>query len=125
MLICFSRRSIANVSSPDYGLLTAINGKLPQDDSGSLNREMQVRSTNTGLAPAELLLCWAYHRIHGILVTSTSSADRAARLVDLFSDSGHVLPEDIFDGIEQAAKTDGYENKIFYAHAHMHKADHA
>lgn len=118
----FSPTPVVLTRSPDYGILTIISGKLPHDESAELTRALQKGSSHTGLSAAELLLYWAYHRLDGIVVTSTSKAERATSLVKLLSKDGSTLPVDILDGIEQAAKADGFESKVFYAHAHMDKA---
>ncbi|KAH9835508.1 Aldo/keto reductase family [Teratosphaeria destructans] len=107
----------------NYGILTAVSGRLPPDNSGAaLLAELEHQSQRLQLSPAELLLLWAWHRLDGIVVTTTSRQDRAIRTVQLLSAEGPSIPEDVFDGIEAAARRDGPEGKIFYRHPHMEEA---
>lgn len=103
----------------DYGLLTAISGKLPAEQTANLQAKLQSLSAETGMGPSELLLRWAYDGPCRILVTSSSRAERTAGLIRLLAEQRKELPKYVAKGIEEAAEADGYEGKIFYSHAHM------
>lgn len=106
----------------DYGVLTVVSNVLTEEKPAHLTAELRSRSAETGLSDAELLLSWAYYRLKGIVVTSTSKEERAVRLINLFSAGQPDTLEAAFDGIEQAAKADGYAGKVFYTHPHMDAA---
>ncbi|CAK1360704.1 NADPH-dependent conjugated polyketone reductase C1 [Cercospora beticola] len=105
----------------NYGFLTAISGRLPSADTSALLRQLESASKQTGLSTGDLLLSWAYYRLNGIVVTSSSKAERVQGTVKLSSQEPPVAGE-VFDAIEEAAKQDGPEGKVFYDHPHMEKA---
>jgi diketogulonate reductase-like aldo/keto reductase len=104
---------------PDYGLLTAASGRIPADQSRNMDARLKSLSAEVGLSPSELLLRWAYDGPCRILVTSTSKAERATSLLELLSEDRDKLPDHVSKEIEEAAKSDGYEGKVFYRHPHM------
>lgn len=106
----------------DYGFLTAISGRLPEESSSNLRRVLQDHSAKTGKTAADLILAWAYHRLNGIVVTSTAKAERASSSFKLLSPGSEALPEAVYIDIEKAAEADGHEGKVFYKHPHMEKA---
>ncbi|KAF2767996.1 Aldo/keto reductase [Teratosphaeria nubilosa] len=106
----------------NYGILTAISGRLPSAKSSTLFNELEHQSQQLKLSPGELLLLWAWHRLNGIVVTTTSQEDRAIRTVQLLSAKGPSIPDGVFDKIEAAAGQDGPEGKMVYRHPHMEKA---
>lgn len=73
----------------------------------------------TGLEEGEVILKWAHDTLSGIIVTSTSKAERAQKLMHVLGDPGQSLQKQQYDLLEAAAKEDGYEGKVFYKHAHM------
>ena len=106
----------------DYGLLTAISGRLPSASSSALLQDLEAQSEQTGLTRGELLLSWAYYCLDGIVITTSSKPDRAAKTVQLVSQPGPPVPRSVYDSIEAAAKQDGPVGKVFYGHPHMEKA---
>jgi aryl-alcohol dehydrogenase-like predicted oxidoreductase len=109
---------------PDYGFLTVISNVQTKEKPANLTETLRLCSEKTALSDAELLLLWAYNRLGGIVVTSTSKVERAERLISLVSTKKPDTLEAAFDAIEQAAKADGYAGKVFYPHPHMNKAKH-
>lgn len=106
----------------DYGFLTAISGRLPAASDSALVKCLEEQSRQSGLSQGELLLSWAYYRLGGIVVTSSSKAERAAKVFELLSSSEAPVANRVFESIERAAEKDGPEGKIFYGHPHMEKA---
>lgn len=106
----------------DYGFLTAINGRLPEDKSAHLQSALKKHSAETGITESDLILLWAYHKLNGIVVTSTSKAERAQSTFRLLSPSSEVPADSVFADIEASAQADGHEGKVFYKHPHMEKA---
>lgn len=82
---------------------------------------MDELAQETGLTPHEILLQWAWDNLDGILVTSTSNAERAKSLIKLLSPEKTRLETNVYDRLESAAKDDGFEGKQFYLHPHMEK----
>ncbi|KAI8300733.1 hypothetical protein K4K59_001390 [Colletotrichum sp. SAR11_240] len=111
-----------NVVAMNYGILTAINGRLASQDNTALSKKLEEQSKQTNLSTADLLLSWAYYRLGGILVTSTSKADRARKTFELLSAKDAPVNDQIYEEIEKAAALDGPEGKVFYGHPHMEKA---
>ncbi|KAJ0351129.1 hypothetical protein COL154_004483 [Colletotrichum chrysophilum] len=111
-----------NVVAMNYGILTAVNGRLASQDSTALLQKLEEQSKQTKLSTADLLLSWAYYRLGGILVTSTSKADRAKKTIELLSAKDAPVDGQIYEEIEKAAALDGPEGKVFYGHPHMEKA---
>ncbi|CAK3813859.1 Aldo keto reductase [Lecanosticta acicola] len=107
----------------NYGFLTILSGKLSREDAPALLDDLEEQSKATGLEPATMLLGWAYDRLQGIVVTSTSQKARGEGLLQQFLDPGaEQLPSHVYDRIEAAAARDGYEGKVFYKHGHMNGA---
>ncbi|KAF4840320.1 NADPH-dependent conjugated polyketone reductase C1 [Colletotrichum siamense] len=111
-----------NVVPMNYGVLTAISGRLPTANSTALLHKLEEQSKETDLSTADLLLSWAYYRLGGIVVTSTSKADRAEKTFELLSAEEAPMSSHIYEEIEKAAALDGPEGKIFYGHPHMEVA---
>ncbi|KAI8302143.1 NAD/NADP-dependent indole-3-acetaldehyde reductase [Colletotrichum sp. SAR11_59] len=111
-----------NVVAMNYGILTAINGRLASQDKTALSKKLEEQSKQTKLSTADLLLSWAYYRLGGILVTSTSKADRARKTFELLPAKDAPVNDQIYEEIEKAAALDGPEGKVFYGHPHMEKA---
>ncbi|KAJ3951087.1 hypothetical protein N0V92_012513 [Colletotrichum tropicale] len=88
----------------------------------TLLHKLEEQSKETDLSTADLLLSWAYYRLGGIVVTSTSKADRAKKTFELLSAEKAPVNSHIYEEIEKAAALDGPEGKIFYGHPHMEKA---
>ncbi|EQB54556.1 cytochrome P450 [Colletotrichum gloeosporioides Cg-14] len=99
-----------NVVTMNYGVLTAINDRLPNQDSTALFQKLEEQSKQTKLSVADLLLSWAYDRLGGILVTSTSKADRARKTFELLSAKHARFNGQIYEEIEKAAALDGPED---------------
>ena len=111
------------ITSVDYGFLSILSGKLPHDGAPALLKELRLLSTETHLTETELLLAWAYDRLHGIVISSSSQEHRLAGLAKLFLENDQVsLEQSVYDRIEKAASEDGYEGKTFYKHGHMDAA---
>jgi len=107
----------------DYGLLTAISGnRIAPEETHNLSRALQALAAETGMTHAEIILRWAYDKLHGILVTSTSNAERADSIVKLLDEERKPLPDSLYSSIEQAAEADGYDGKVFYGHPHIENA---
>ncbi|KAK1705792.1 NADP-dependent oxidoreductase domain-containing protein [Colletotrichum acutatum] len=111
-----------NVVPMNYGLLTAVSGRLPAEDSTALLQKLEEQSKQTRLSTADLLLSWAYYRLGGIVVTSTSKTDRAKKTFELLSAKQAPVNGQIYEEIEKAATLDGPEGKVFYGHPHIEKA---
>ncbi|OHF01524.1 aldo/keto reductase [Colletotrichum orchidophilum] len=111
-----------NIVPMNYGFLTAISGRLPTEGSTALLQKLEEQSKLTKLSTADLLLSWAYYRLGGIVVTSTSKADRANKTFQLLSAEEAPVNSQIYEEIEKAANLDGLESKVFYSHPHMEKA---
>jgi diketogulonate reductase-like aldo/keto reductase len=110
-------------SCTDYGLLTILSGKLSRDLAPVFTRELESLAADANLTAAELLLSWALDCLDGIVVSSTSQPDRARRMADLFlSEQSTPLDRDLYRRLENAAREDGYEGKVFYKHGHMDAA---
>lgn len=104
----------------DYGVLSLLNGKLPQASASALLQSLDDVSKTTGLSPAELLLSWAYDCLGGLVVSSSSREDRLAGMAKLFLRTDvQCLPDSVYAQIGQAATKDGFEGKAFYKHPHM------
>lgn len=116
--------SVTSISDAtiDYGFLTAISGRLPEGGSSNLRRVLKDQSAKMGKSEADLILLWAYHKLHGIVVTSTSKSERASSTFKLLSPGSEIPPDTVFAEIEKAAEADGHEGKVFYKHPHMEKA---
>lgn len=107
----------------DYGVLSVLNGKLNKTTASALSQVLDDQARRTKLSQAELLLIWAYDRLHGLVVSSSSQPDRVSRMATLFLGEGdECLPAEVYEEIEKAAAADGYEGKLFYKHAHMEAA---
>ncbi|CAN9282795.1 unnamed protein product [Alternaria alternata] len=107
----------------NYGFLSILSGKLPHDGAPALLKESRLLSNETNLTETELLLAWAYDRLHGIVISSSSQEHRLAGLAKLFLENDQVsLEQSVYDRIEKAASEDGYEGKTFYKHGHMDAA---
>ncbi|KAK0378184.1 hypothetical protein CLIM01_04429 [Colletotrichum limetticola] len=98
-----------NVVPMNYGLLTAVSGRLPTEDSTALLQKLEEQSKQTRLSTADLLLSWAYYRLGGIVVTSTSKADRTKKTFALLSAKQAPVNGQIYEEIEKAATLDGPE----------------
>lgn len=109
-------------NATDYGVLTAISGRLPDASSTALSQTLERLSQQTKLSTADLLLSWAYYRLGGIVVTSSSKAERLESTFQLLSARQGSVGNEVFDEIESAAERDGYGGKVFYGHPHMEKA---
>ncbi|UQC87267.1 uncharacterized protein CLUP02_12770 [Colletotrichum lupini] len=86
-----------------------VSGRLPTEDSTALLQKLEEQSKQTRLSTAELLLSWAYYRLGGIFVTSTSKADRAKKTFALLSAKQAPVNGQIYEEIEKAATLDGPE----------------
>ena len=107
----------------DYGVLSILNGRLSSASSTSLMEVLDRQSKRLSLSQAELLLSWAYDRLGGLLVSSTSREDRLSKLSQLFlKNNAAPVSWEVYEEIEQAAADDGFEDKIFYKHGHMNAA---
>ncbi|KXT08513.1 hypothetical protein AC579_9222 [Pseudocercospora musae] len=109
----------------NYGFLTVLTGKLSSVQDTQLVRFLRKTSEETGFSSAEILLSWAYYQLgHGsnIVVSSSSNAERAKRMVQLLSNEESLVPAKILKQVEEAAQNDGFEGKTFYGHPHMEKA---
>lgn len=106
----------------DYGVLSVISGRLPTGKSTALVQKLDEQSKEKELSTADLLLSWAYYRLNGIVVTSSSKADRLNTTYKLLSSQEAPVDGETFEEIEKAAEQDGVEGKIFYGHPHMEKA---
>ncbi|KAK1519518.1 uncharacterized protein CCOS01_11169 [Colletotrichum costaricense] len=92
-----------------------VSGRLPTEDSTALLQKLEEQSKQTRLSTAELLLSWAYYRLGGIVVTSTSKADRAKKTFALLSAKQAPVNGQIYEEIEKAATLDGPEEFVEYA----------
>lgn len=99
-----------------------MSGKLDKKLSRNLTATLDEASKETGMSEAEVLLAWAYYRLNGIVVTTTTKAERASRIVELLSSHSSSLSEHALATIEEGARKDGYDGKVFYKHPHMEKA---
>ena len=106
----------------DYGVLTAISGRLPLASGTALVKVLEEQAQRTGFSTGDLLLSWAYYCLGGILVTSSTRAERLGRTFQLLASPEALVGRGVFDAIEQAAALDGSEGKVFYGHPHMEKA---
>lgn len=110
-------------TAADYGVLSALNGKISPGSSSNLSQVLERQSKSTNLTAAELLLSWAFDRLDGIVVSSTSREDRARQLANLFVSGAAAAPPDtVYAELEKAAVQDGYADKRFYKHGHMEAA---
>lgn len=122
MVHCWATKTFSHFATIDYGVLTAVTGRLAmRSGSPKLTSTLEELSQENGLTPHEILLQWAWDNLEGILVTSTSNAERAKSLTKLFSPEKTRLQTSIYDRLESAAKDDGFEGKQFYLHPHMEK----
>ncbi|KAF9871030.1 cytochrome P450 [Colletotrichum karsti] len=97
-----------NIVPMNYGVLTVISGRLPTENSTALLQKLEEQSKQTKLPAADLLLSWAYYRPDaGIVVTSTSKADRARKTFELLSAEESPVNSQIYEEIEKAAELDG------------------
>lgn len=110
------------IDSSDYGLLTAISGRLPSASNSALSRVLEQQSHLTGVSAGDLLLSWAYYCLGGIVVTTSTRAERLESTFRLLESPKAPVDRDVFDAIEQAALEDGAEGKVFYGHPHVEKA---
>ncbi|KAK1497076.1 hypothetical protein CTAM01_08088 [Colletotrichum tamarilloi] len=89
-----------------------VSGRLPTEDSTALLQKLEEQSKQTRLSTADLLLSWAYYRLGGIVVTSTSKADRAKKTFALLSAKQAPVNGQIYEEIEKAATLDGPEEFV-------------
>ncbi|KAI3544661.1 hypothetical protein CSPX01_05460 [Colletotrichum filicis] len=89
-----------------------VSGRLPTEDSTALLQKLEEQSKQTRLSTADLLLSWAYYRLGGIVVTSTSKADRAKKTFALLSAKQAPVNGQIYEEIEKAATLDGPEECV-------------
>ncbi|KAK1511445.1 hypothetical protein CABS01_07403 [Colletotrichum abscissum] len=92
-----------------------VSGRLPTEDSTALLQKLEEQSKQTRLSTADLLLSWAYYRLGGIVVTSTSKADRAKKTFALLSAKQAPVNGQIYEEIEKAATLDGPEEFVEFA----------
>jgi hypothetical protein len=83
---------------------------------------LEEQAQHTGISTGDLLLIWAYYCLGGIVVTSSRRAERLEKTFRLLASPKAPVGRDVFDAIEQAAASDGFEGKVFYRHPHMEKA---
>ncbi|KAK2734140.1 hypothetical protein CKAH01_08184 [Colletotrichum kahawae] len=101
-----------------------ISGRLPTENSAALLQKLEEQSKHTRMSTADLLLSWAYYRLGGIVVTSTSKADRAKKTFELLSAEEAPLKGLIYEEIEKAAALDGPEaRKIVRIGPRMYSID--
>lgn len=107
----------------DYGILTAISGRLPSSDNSALVKVLDEQAIRTGISTGDLLLAWAYFCLGGFVVTTSTRAERLATSFGLLAASSEApVGRNVFNAIEQAAADDGFGGKVFYEHPHMEKA---
>jgi hypothetical protein len=107
---------------PDYGLLTAISGRLPSSSNTALAKVLDEQAQRTGISSGDLLLSWAYYCLGGVVVTTSTRAERLESTFRLLASTEAPVGSDVFDAIEKAALEDGVEEKLFYGHPHVEKA---
>ena len=83
---------------------------------------LDEQAQRTGVSAGDLLLSWAYYSLGGIVVTTSTRAERLESTARLLSSSEALVGSDVFDAIERAASEDGLEGKVFYGHPHVEKA---
>ena len=83
---------------------------------------LEQQSQRTGVSAGDLLLSWAYYCLEGIVVTTSTRAERLEGTFQLLASSKAPVDRDVFDAIERAALEDGAEGKVFYGHPHVEKA---
>lgn len=83
---------------------------------------LDEQAQRTGVSAGDLLLSWAYYCLGGIVVTTSTRAERLESTARLLSSSEALVGRDIFDAIERAALEDGVEGRVFYGHPHVEKA---
>lgn len=83
---------------------------------------LDEQAQRTGVSTGDLLLSWAYYCLGGIVVTTSTRAERLEGTLRLLEASDAPVGRDVFDAIERAALEDGFEGKVFYGHPHVEKA---
>lgn len=106
----------------DYGFLTAISGRLRSANSTALVQKLEEQAKQQTVSTADLLLSWAYYRLNGIVVTSSSNKERLKRTFGLLSAPSAPVDGGVYSEMEKAAERDGSHGKRFYGHPHMEKA---
>jgi hypothetical protein len=87
-----------------------------------LVKALEDQATRTGISTGDLLLIWAYFCLGGIVVTTSTRAERLATIFALLASPEAPVGRDVLDAVEKAAASDGCEGKVFYGHPHMEKA---
>ena len=83
---------------------------------------LDEQAQRTGVSTGDLLLSWAYYCLGGVVVTTSTRAERLESTFQLLALSRAPVGRDVFDAMEKAALEDGVEGKLFYGHPHVEKA---
>lgn len=83
---------------------------------------LDEQAQRTGVSAGDLLLSWAYYCLGGIVVTTSTRAERLEGTFRLLASTEAPVRRDIYDAIERAALEDGVDGKVFYGHPHVEKA---
>lgn len=83
---------------------------------------LEEQAQRTGISTGDLLLSWAYYCLGGVVVTTSTRAERLESTFQLLASPKAPVDRDVFDAIEKAALEDGVEGKLFYGHPHVEKA---